>query len=49
VLPIGMAIAALSAVAVMIRRLLVLFAAPALLIRVERFEARTLVQAADRD
>lgn len=44
-LPLGMAIAALSAIAVMARRLLVLFAAPALIIRVERFEARTLVQA----
>ena len=47
-LPIGMAIAALSAVAVIIRRLLILFSAPALIIRVERFEARTLVHVADR-
>lgn len=46
-LPIGLAVAALSAIAVLIRRLLVLFAAPALLIRVERFEARTLVPAGD--
>ncbi|MGF1625948.1 MAG: TRAP transporter small permease subunit [Alphaproteobacteria bacterium] len=47
VLPIGMAIAAFSAIAVMMRRLLILFAAPALIVRVERFEARTLVRTAE--
>lgn len=48
-LPIGLAIASLSAVAVIMRRLLVLFAAPALLIQVEKFESRTIVQSPSAD
>lgn len=43
VLPLGLAVASLSAIAVIMRRLLVLFASPALLVQVERFEARTIV------
>jgi len=48
-LPFGLAIAALSAIAVLIRRLLVLFAPLALVQSVERFEARTVVRSANGD
>ena len=49
ILPIGLAVAALSAIAVMIRKLLVLFAGPELVLRTERFETRPLVRTANGD
>ncbi|MEZ5670176.1 MAG: TRAP transporter small permease subunit [Alphaproteobacteria bacterium] len=49
VLPLGLVVAALSAIAVLIRKLLVLFAGPELVVRVERFEQRVLVQSSDGD
>ena len=48
-LPFGLAIAALSAIAVLMRRLLVLFSPPVLVQQVERFEARTIVRTSNSD